>query len=271
MKKLLKVMLAVLLVVGMGGCSKNKIDEDALKLYSESVRNIFTMTSAGMNLAADVEMSAQGETQNMNIVLDGGFTNEEKFEFASNVDMTVAGVKAEDMFQIYLKDDVLYMATNFMGEQQKTKQEFDLSMFDNLKLVEKQNSDVEQLKAMTEESSLTEENGIKKIHIKYDASKFGQSVKDAAETEETEEMNVNVSDAAIDAEVNADKYLTKLALTMRVEQSPAGATNSDEIIVMNIKIEISFDNIGNAKLTFPDFSDYTEAEITEDLLGEETE
>ncbi|MCH4286959.1 MULTISPECIES: hypothetical protein [Bacillota] len=263
MKKLTTLLLSAGLLFSMAACSSSKIDDDALTLLETGMNHFEKMESASYNASMDVKIP----DSNASIAFKGGYLEKDnKLNFSLLMDVKEDGEKAEELINVYYKDDTAYI---------------------NLMDLNKMKIDVSDLldQAKQSEPAETKSEGFKKEDIKPfldKASLDGNKVKlvlnkeklDAAMADEIKkqseaagyDMTMNIKSAT--AEVTVKDDFIEDAVIDFVMTVSADVDGKKESIDMNIKLNISFSDINqNKEINFPDFKGYEETDIMSLIYG----
>ena len=263
MKKLTTLLLSAGLLFLMTACSSNKVDDDALTLLETGMNHFEKMESASYNASMDVKLP----DSNASISFKGGYLEKDKkLNFSLLMDVKEDGEKAEELINVYYKDDTAYI--NLMD---LNKMKIDLSEL--LKQVEQS------------EPTDTKSEGFKKEDIKPFLDK---AVLDGNKVQLV--LNKDKLDAAIAEEIKKQSEAAGYDMTMNVKSATAEITVKDDFIEdavidlvmsvsadvegekksidMNLKLNLSFSDINqNKEIDFPDFKGYEETDIMSLIYG----
>ena len=246
MKKLTTLLLSAGLLFSMAACSSSKIDDDALTLLETGMNHFEKMESASYNASMDVKIP----DSNASIAFKGGYLEKDnKLNFSLLMDVKEDGEKAEELINVYYKDDDLLDQAK-QSEPAETKSE---------------GFKKEDIKPFLDKASL-DGNKVKLVlnKEKLDAA-MADEIKKQSEAAGYD-MTMNIKSAT--AEVTVKDDFIEDAVIDFVMTVSADVDGKKESIDMNIKLNISFSDINqNKEINFPDFKGYEETDIMSLIYG----
>lgn len=265
MKKLSTWLLSAGLLFSMTACSSTKIDDDALTALENGMNQMSNMESATYD--ADMDMTVMGEA--MNLGLQGGYLEKDnKLNFSMILDASQGEEHLGNMFEIYYKDDQLYV--QFLGDKMKV----DLTEFIDMINEGSSNAkdqDSEKFKKEDIKPYLTfAEMKDDKITLEFEHQKLQDAMKDTikqAGEQQGYDLEMKVNKAAAVVKLK-DETIVDAAFDMDTTIIMDMGSNQKTTTDMKIVLSVAFDDINaNKELVFPDFSEYIETDLF-DLLYE---
>lgn len=247
----------------MTACSSSKIDEDALTALENGMNQMSNMESASYD--ADMDMTVMGET--MNLGLQGGYLEKDnKLKFSMILDAAEGKEHLGNMFEIYYKDDQLYV--QFLGDKMKVDLTEFIDMI-NEGSNDAKNQDSEKFKKEDIKPYLTlAEMKDDKITLEFEHQKLQDAMKDTikqAGEQQGYDLEMKVNKAAAVVKLK-DETIVDAAFDMDTTIIMDMGSNQKTTTDMKIVLSVAFDDINaNKDLVFPDFSEYMETDLF-DLL-----
>lgn len=173
MKKLFQLFLCVGVIVTMFGCSKSKVDDDAIDRIVPAIQKFAELDSF------DYEIGFEAPAANGKLY---GSCLLEKMQLSLLLDLNAQGMKIEKFAELYIKDEMLYVSA--LG--QKEKQNFEIPETLNVSFdPETVSIDKKSLKENLEVASIDSD----KLHFEVKEKTIKEAIKSG---------ELNVSDAGID-------------------------------------------------------------------------
>lgn len=263
MKKLSTWLFSAGLLFSMTACSSSKIDEDALTALENGMNQMSNMESASYD--ADMDMTVMGET--MNLGLQGGYLEKDnKLKFSMILDAAEGKEHLGNMFEIYYKDDQLYV--QFLGDKMKVDLTEFIDMI-NEGSNDAKNQDSEKFKKEDIKPYLTlAEMKDDKITLEFEHQKLQDAMKDTikqAGEQQGYDLEMKVNKAAAVVKLK-DETIVDAAFDMDTTIIMDMGSNQKTTTDTKIVLSVAFDDINaNKDLVFPDFSEYMETDLF-DLL-----
>lgn len=240
MKKLLKLAACLGLTISMVACSGSKVQDEALDQLETSIAKFSEISSF------DYTVGVTSESDDVNLLVSGGFMSEDGIQFSCVIDLESNGTKMDKFMEVYLQDNMTYIS--MFGVKQKS--EADLSSMagfsfdgDTFKLPKE-----EIKKALSE----AKKDG-NTLHLVFSKD----FIKEAMESNSTANTTgvSEISDLSIDVELEND-FISKMTMNVTGKQK-------DKEITAVLTITIS--NVNNVtEIAFPsDLDSYTESASTD--------
>jgi len=136
MKKILLMALAMIVLItplGLSGCSEMTAQDIMAKVIEASTG--VTSVKIDMDIAIDMEVASNGQTQEMAITESGtGYVNnkdkEMNMDLEVGMDIPVIGKQTQEM-ELYVTGGWMYIKTAMLGQEQWLKMQFDETMWEN--------------------------------------------------------------------------------------------------------------------------------------------
>lgn len=254
MKKLFLVLCSALFIVlGMSGCTSNKIDENGADAFDDAIQNLADLTSGTVDSKLIVDAGNAGITK---LEFSGKFNTKHKLQASFNCIIASNGIKIGDLIHLYAQDDMLYV--NVM-DQIKVKTDIPKELTENPAT---DFASVDQFKLLT----MKEENGKQTIHAEFKDVICAQATKDAKEstTKQNTEYSVNkIKSVTIDSTIGNDQTFDTFRLTMEVSyKHKKEAKPIDGKVTIDVKLT---DKNKDLPIHLPDLKEYVPSTSNDSL------
>lgn len=225
MKKLFQLFLCVGVLVTMFGCSKSKVDDEAIDRIVPAIQKFAELDSF------DYEVGFESPAANGKLY---GSCLLEKMQLSLLVDLNAQGMKIDKFAELYIKDEMLYVSA--LGQKEKQ----------NFEIPETLNVSFDPETVSIDKKSLKENLEVASI----DSGKLHFEVKEETIKEAIKNGELNASDAGID-EVESvvfdieleNDFIKAMSLTI------GGKTDNEEV---SVTAYLKLDNINQKKaIDFP--------------------
>ena len=251
MKKLTAFLLSAGILFSLTACSSSsKVEDNALDAFEKVVNKIVEMKTATYKASVDTETE---DGEKVNLTLSGAYLADSANPSFSAVLKMTSGTESYDNFmEFYLKDNMLYMS--MLGMKQKGPMT-DMKEAGIIPDVDEETFqlDKEAIKPYLKTAKLDGS----KLTLEFDSGKFNQLVKDNEDVTNslTNGAETTYKKALLEIELK-DDFASKILLDMEAEQKSDTETKK-----IDGTITLEFTDINTKKeITFPDFSNYTEAQ-----------
>lgn len=225
MKKLFQLFLCVGVLVTMFGCSKSKVDDEAIDRIVPAIQKFAELDSF------DYEIGFESPAANGKLY---GSCLLEKMQLSLLLDLNAQGMKIDKFAELYIKDEMLYVSA--LGQKEKQ----------NFEIPETLNVSFDPETVSIDKKSLKENLEVASI----DSGKLHFEVKEETIKEAIKNGELNASDAGID-EVESvvfdieleNDFIKAMSLTI------GGKTDNEEV---SVTAYLKLDNINQKKaIDFP--------------------
>ena len=225
MKKLFQLFLCVGVLVTMFGCSKSKVDDEAIDRIVPAIQKFAELDSF------DYEVGFESPAANGKLY---GSCLLEKMQLSLLVDLNAQGMKIDKFAELYIKDEMLYVSA--LGQKEKQ----------NFEIPETLNVSFDPETVSIDKKSLKENLEVASI----DSGKLHFEVKEETIKEAIKNGELNASDAGID-EVESvvfdieleNDFIKAMSLTI------GGKTDNEDV---SVTAYLKLDSINQKKaIDFP--------------------
>lgn len=225
MKKLFQLFLCVGVLITMFGCSKSKVDDEAIDRIVPAIQKFAELDSF------DYEIGFESPAANGKLY---GSCLLEKMQLSLLLDLNAQGMKIDKFAELYIKDEMLYVSA--LGQKEKQ----------NFEIPETLNVSFDPETVSIDKKSLKENLEVASI----DSGKLHFEVKEETIKEAIKNGELNASDAGID-EVESvvfdieleNDFIKAMSLTI------GGKTDNEEV---SVTAYLKLDNINQKKaIDFP--------------------
>lgn len=238
MKKIASLLLAIGVLFSIGGCSKNKVEDEAITAFIESFTKLSDVNSFELvaDFKAEVENSSGSGTLHGEVIVD-----KENPQAAFSLDLESDGTPLNDFASVYIKDKTAYIS--FMG--MKVKQTMDIENSITDEVIENANTDnddlnIELIKPYFKSASKSGET----IEMEFDIEKLKELSKENnenADVQDIESMKVK--------ETVEDGTFKSIEIDVKVGGTTPGT----------VTFTISLNKLNSVEsINFPNLDDYIE-------------
>lgn len=260
MKKIMSMLLVIVMLFAMTGCSKeknNKEEKDPKVLFEQAMENMQKLNSSDMSLDMDMMMAYGEESIEMSMQTEVIVQDIGKETMKMSMPMTMEMLGESVNMDIYYVDGYYYM--DMLGMKMKTP----MDLAEIQKTYESStgmaNMNVEAMK----EFSLEEKDGLYVISFVGDNEKMMDYTKSAMASIQnaygTDLSSFELKEIKGNVTVNKDGYITEEVIEMSMNMSM-----EEETIETSYVMTIAYNNPGKeATVELPDLSGYQEVALTE--------